>query len=182
LTWFHQLTSSFFVNRHFFWPKSLQSTDMNNEITTPKTAGSPDGSHAAKFLYAGEIRFGPPYYTVELDGLLLRKRLLRKRYFGVACSWSSDSSYLALSEWLSRSESRGPETQVVVIDIPNRQECAVDRVRGGFAEPARFEGNTLIYTETFYSREPKAHVDTCRVDLTTWREWHRASLLGLKRT
>jgi hypothetical protein len=151
---------------------------MTNEMTPPKAVGSPDGSHAAEFLYAGEIRFGPPFYTVELDGRLLSKRLFRKRYFGASCSWSSDSRYFALSEWLSRSESRGPETQVVVIDIPNRQECAVDRVRGGFAEPARFEGNTLIYTETFYSHEQKAHSDTCRVDLTTWREWHGASLLA----
>ena len=155
---------------------------MINEITAPKTVGSPDGSHAAKFLYAGEIRFGPPYYTVDLDGLLLTKWLFRKRYFGAACSWSSDSSYFALSEWLSRSESRGPETRVIVIDIPNRHECTVDRVRGGFTEPARFEGNTLVYTETFYSREPKAHVDTCRVDLTTLREWHRVPLLGRRRT
>ena|SRR5579863_3706032 len=155
---------------------------MINEIGTPKTVGSPSGNHAAKFLYAGEIRFGPPYYTVELDVLLLSKPLLRRRYFGVACLWSSDSSYLALSEWLSRSESRGPETQVVVIDIPNRQECAVDRLRGGFAEPVRFEGKILIYTETFYSREGRPQVDTCRVDLTTWRKWHKASPLDRKRT
>ncbi len=151
---------------------------MINDITTPRTVGSPDGSHVAKFRYAGEIRFGPQYYTVEVHGLLLSRRLFRKRYFGGACSWSSDSGYLALSEWLSRSESRGPETQVVVIDIPNRQECAIDRLRGGFAEPARFEGNALIYTETFYSREPKPHLESCRVDLTTWREWHRASFLA----
>ena len=155
---------------------------MVNETTTPKIVGSPDGSHAAKFLYAGEIRFGPDYYTVELDGLLLRKPLLRKRYFGVAYSWSSDSCYLALSEWLSRSESRGPETQVIVIDIPNRQECAVDRISGGFAEPARFEGKTLFFTETFYNRERGARVDTCRVDLTTERAWRKVSLLNRKRS
>jgi hypothetical protein len=142
---------------------------IDESAITPKIVGSPDGSHAAKFLYESEIRFGPPYYTVELDGRLLRKCLLQKRYFGIAGSWSSDSRYLALSEWLSRSESTGPKTQVVVIDIPNRRECALDRMSGGFAEPVRFEGSTLLYTKTFYDREGP-HVDTCKVDLTAWRD------------
>ncbi len=155
---------------------------MINEITTPKPLGSPDGTHTAKFLYAGEIRFGPPYYTVELDGLLLRKQLLRKRYFGVTYSWSPDSCYLALSEWLSRSESRGPETQVVVIDIPNRRECVVDRMSDGFAEPVSFEGNTLFYTETRYNSERKAHADSRRVNLSTWRGWRKVSLSSRKRS
>lgn len=121
---------------------------MLNQIANPKIAGSPDGSHVAKFLYAGEIRFGPAYYAVEFDGLLLRKLLLKTRYFGASYSWSSDSCYLALSEWLSHSEWRGPETQLVVIDIPNWQECAVSRMRGGFTEPVSFEKKTLFYTET----------------------------------
>jgi hypothetical protein len=132
----------------------------------PKLVGSPDGNHVAKYQYAGEIRFGPPYFTVELDGLLLRKRLFQKRYFGFGCSWSSDSRYLALSEWLSRSESVGPQTQVVVIEISNRKECVVDRLCGGFAEPVRFEGNVLSYTKRIYDREGP-HETSCSVDLTS---------------
>lgn len=140
---------------------------MNENETTAKIVLSPDGSHAAKFLYAGEIRFGPPYYKVEVDGRLLSKLSLQKRVFGVGCLWSSDSRYLALSEWLSRLESRGPDTQLVVIDIQNRREHVVERMRGGFADPVRFEGNTLFYAKARYDREGP-HVDTCSFDLTNW--------------
>ncbi len=152
---------------------------MTQESATPsRTVGSPGGGHTAQFLYAGEIRFGPAYYTVELDGRLLRKRLFGKRYFGEACLWSSDSRYLALSEWRSLSEARGPDTQLVVIDIRAQHECAAGRMRGGFAEPVRFEGSTLVYTRTSFSfdKEVRAHVETCVIDLAAWRDWRKVRL------
>jgi hypothetical protein len=141
-----------------------------------KTIESPDAAHSAEFLYAGEIRFGPPYYVVRLDGLLLRRHLFGKRHFGAACLWSNDSRYLTLSEWHSLLESRGPDTQVIVIDIPNWRECTASRTRGGFAEPARFEGTGLVYTKTSYDKDRKANVETCALDLAAGRAWRKVTL------
>lgn len=119
-----------------------EETTQANAILS-KTVGSPVEGHTAEFLYVSEIRFGPAYYMVKVDGRLLRKHLFGKRYFGEASLWSADSRYLALSEWRSFSEARGPDTQLVVIDILAKRECTVARARGGFEEPVRFEGNTL---------------------------------------
>jgi hypothetical protein len=141
-----------------------------------RIALSPGGDHTAEFLYAGEIRFGPAYYMVRLDGRLLRKHLFGMRYFGEGCLWSADSRYLALSEWRSFAEKQGPDTQLVVIDIPAQRDFAVARVRGGFGEPARFEGNTLVYTRTSYDKQVRAHVESCIIDLPALR--HRRKVAG----
>jgi hypothetical protein len=149
-------------------------TTQENAIHS-RTVASPDGGHTAEFLWAGEVRFGPAYYLVKLDGRLLRKYLFGRRYFGEASLWSADSRYLALSEWRTLSEARGPDTQLVVIDILVHHECTVARMRG-FEEPLRFEGDTLVYTRTSDDKEVRAHVERCIVDLAAWRRWRRVAL------
>ena len=161
------------VNLHSRLAGMLRAVTTHESAAPARTVGSPVGAHNAQFLYAGEIRFGPPFYLVKLDGLLLSRRIFGKRYFGAACLWSTDSRYLVLSEWRSLSEARGPDTQVVVIDIFDRRECVLDRMRAGFAEPVRFEGKNLVYTKTFYDRQRKAHLETCNVDLTARRAWRK---------
>ncbi len=106
---------------------------------------SPDGAHTARFVYAGEVRFGPPYFRVELNGRVLRRRL-RTRYFGDPCLWSADSRYLALQEWYEIVEH--PDTELRVIDVIRRRECRVARVRRGFVEPVRFEDDILVFSTT----------------------------------
>jgi hypothetical protein len=97
---------------------------------------------------------------------ILRKHLFEKRYFGEVSLWSADSRYLALSEWRSFVERRGPDTQLVVIDILAKRECTIARTRG-FVEPVRFEGNTFLYTRTSYDKQVRAHVESCIVDLVS---------------
>lgn len=154
--------------------RSAETTQEN--AMSSRTIASAGGDHTAQFLYASEIRFGPAYYMVELDGRLLRKHLFGKHYFGEACLWSADSRYLALSEWRSLSEARGLDTQLVVIDILAQHECATGRMRGGFAAPVRFEGSTLVYTRRSFDNELRAHVDTCIVDLAAWHDWRKVAL------
>lgn len=36
---------------------------------------SPNGKHKAQLNYVGEIRFGPAYFRLELDGKILPGRL-----------------------------------------------------------------------------------------------------------
>jgi len=138
-----------------------------------ETRRSPDGAHTALLLYAGEIRFGPTVYKVELDGRLLRRHILWSRNFGEACLWSPDSRYVALSEWRHLSETLGPDTELIVIDVAARRECAPDRAHGGFAQPVRFCGSRLSYTKTFYKADGKTQVEHNEIDLSTFAHWHR---------
>lgn len=99
---------------------------------------SPDGRREAVLEYAGEIRFGPPYYYLRLLGAAILKRL-----FGSSLMWSPDSRFLLVQEWLSTSERDGPRTQIVVFDFLDGRECSLAKADQGFVEPLGLEGKTL---------------------------------------
>ncbi len=111
---------------------------------TEYSDNSPDWTHRVRFIYCGEVRFGPPYYHVELDGKLLRRWWMHPRHFGRACVWSADSRYVALQEWREVAES--PDTEVRVIRLQTKRERGAFHVRGASAEPVRFEGGKLVCT------------------------------------
>jgi hypothetical protein len=73
---------------------------------------SPDHKHDAHFIYEGDIRFGPSYFKLEIDG-----KEIKGRIFGNVFCWSEDSRYLAVQEWLTLDYQHGPITRVVLIDI-----------------------------------------------------------------
>ena|SRR5258708_4359809 len=59
-------------------------------------APSPDTQHTAHFIYGGEIRFGPPYFSLLVDNYSFGQRI-----FGDAHLWSPLSNLLAVQEWLT---------------------------------------------------------------------------------
>ena len=73
---------------------------------------SPDGRYKAVLEYEGEVRFGPSYCRLELNG-----KPLSGRIFGEVLCWSDDSRYLALQEWLSTDYGKGPVTRVLLIAL-----------------------------------------------------------------
>src|SRR5262245_44317984 len=99
---------------------------------------SPDRTHRAKFEYEGEIRFGPPYYSLTID-----EDRIKNEVFGSEALWSQDSRYLAVQLWLSTREADGPQTALICFDLSERRRCQVCTARGGFVVPARFEGTKL---------------------------------------
>lgn len=52
---------------------------MNN---TPKYR-SPDGKNKLSFILDGEIRYGPSYYKLELNGKTIKNRILDSLTFGI---------------------------------------------------------------------------------------------------
>ena len=134
-----------------------------------KQRPSPDSRHTARWVYAGEVRFGPPYFLVEIDGRRL-SGWLRRRVFGDPFLWSDDSRYLALQEWLNVAE--GPHTELRVVDVPAWREARVARYRGAFVEPVRFKEEVLEYAAAPYgSRARAAREEACAVvpELPGWR-------------
>ena len=103
---------------------------------------SPDGKSIASLQYEGEIRFGPAYYSLSLNGVKLLGRS-----FGLCALWSDDSKYIALQEWLSTAESQGPQTVLLCLEPHVWRQCRVSTAKDGFIEPLRFEGQKLIYVK-----------------------------------
>ena len=108
-------------------------------------APSPDVLHKAILKYVGEIRFGPAYYSLTVD-----KISFGARAFGKSFLWSPDSRYFAVQEWETRSESRGPQTRLLLIDLELKQECVLSRAERGFIVPQKFENDKLVYTKEYH--------------------------------
>lgn len=96
----------------------------------------------ARLEYVGEIRFGPPYYQLLING-----KAVPKRVFGSPMLWSADSRFLAVQEWLSTKEALGPQTALVCFDVESNRQCRVSTAENGFIEPKAFDGEKLIYTK-----------------------------------
>jgi hypothetical protein len=116
------------------------------------TKSSPDGQQHAQYRFAGEIRFGPAYYTLEIGDLAFARRL-----FGERGLWSPDSRYFAAEEWLSTDESKGPHTRLLVVDISARREFHGGQAISGFVQPQRFEDTTLLYDKLYYPHQTVEH-------------------------
>src|SRR5690242_13841824 len=95
---------------------------------------SPDAQHTAQLAVAGEIRFGPLYYSLTVNGYSFGQRI-----FGDAHLWSRSSRFLAVQEWLTLDYSEGPITALVLIDMRARQTATLARATKRFLVPTAFE-------------------------------------------
>jgi hypothetical protein len=141
-------------------------------LDDPIRIPSPDSGHEATLALAGEVRFGPQWFSLTIDG-----HSFGPRAFGEAAIWSPDSRYLAAQWWLSTEEGRGPNTVLLLIDWRDRRECAVDQARGGFIAPEHWEGAALVYTKTYYDRKTN-RVTEHRRALTALAGWLPLKLAG----
>ena len=103
---------------------------------------SPDGKRGAFFKYAGEVRFGPEYYTLVLD-----EKIVAGDVFFRGALWSEDSRYLAVQSFAWTIHSGGHRTALICFDLSEHRRCQVSTARDGFIVPKRFEGQMLIYTK-----------------------------------
>lgn len=111
----------------------------------PLVISSPDQAKTASLTLAGEIRFGPPYYSLVVENYRFLERI-----FGDACLWSPDSRYFAIQEWETIQEAGGPQTHLLLIDVDTKRECVVSRAENGFIVPLKFKNNNLIYRKEYF--------------------------------
>ena len=111
----------------------------------PLVISSPDQTKTAILTLAGEIRFGPPYFS-----LVVENYRFPERFFGNAWLWSPDSRYFAIQEWETIQEGGGPQTHLLLIDVDTNRECVVSRAENGFIVPLKFENNKLIYQKKYF--------------------------------
>jgi hypothetical protein len=134
-------------------------------LTGPITLISPDGRHQAVLSFSGEIRHGPMYYSLTLDG-----RSFRRRIFGDAGLWSPDSIYFAVQEWGTTSYTHGPQTHLLVIDLQAEREVSLCPADKGFSEPRAFEGDRLVCAKVYYS-EAGRREETEELFLSSVNNW-----------
>src|SRR3954463_7003497 len=101
---------------------------------------SPNAQHTARFIVAGEIRFGPLYYSLSVDDYSFGQRI-----FGDVQLWSRSSDFLAVQEWLTLDYSDGPITALVLIDVRLRRSVSLARATKRFLVPEAFEDPILVY-------------------------------------
>jgi hypothetical protein len=117
-------------------------------------------------VYEDDIRWGPPYYRLRLDG-----RLLANRIFGRPLRWSPDSRYLATQEWLTTDEAKGPITRAVVFDVLERRWAALPATHEGFVERFDFAGTRVSYREHHDPPRAPGQTDEVTVDVSTLTTW-----------
>jgi hypothetical protein len=127
------------------------------------TSPSPDTQHTAHLLYSGEIRFGPPYFSLSVDDYSFGQRI-----FGAAHLWSQSSTLLAVQEWLTLDYSEGPITALLLIDLHLGREASVDRATKGFIVPESFEDPIIVYRKEYGGQEVVQHFD---LDTSKIKEW-----------
>jgi hypothetical protein len=105
----------------------------------PHRIDSPDGGHTAVLCDLGEIRFGPPYFALEIDNWSIAGRI-----FGGSARWSEDSTMFAIQEWLTTDYAEGPVTQLTVFDAARKRQCALARADKGYIVVTDFPPNLSV--------------------------------------
>ncbi|TGL62022.1 hypothetical protein [Leptospira sarikeiensis] len=130
---------------------------------------SPSKQHRYELIYIDEIRFGPPYYSLKING-----KLLRNRIFGEVAKWSNDSRYLAVQEWLTIDYAEGPITRVMLFDMEANKYTTFKELEKGFVEKFRFINDQLIYLCDYNNR--KRTNEEVRIELGSIKKWYSMKL------
>jgi hypothetical protein len=131
------------------------------DITSP----SPDTRHTAQLAYSGDIRFGPPYFSLSVDDYSFGQRI-----FGDAHLWSSSSDLLAVQEWLTLDYSEGPITELVILDLQLRREAVLARVVKGFIVPTAFVGPNVVYRKDYAGQAGAELFEVVTTKIVDWKE------------
>jgi len=126
---------------------------------------SPDGKHRAVLEYSGEIRFGPAFYMLAVDGISFGERV-----FGNKFLWSPDSRFFAIQEWETTTEGRGPQTHLLLIDLETKRECVLSRAEKGFIIPKNFENDKLIFTKEYHGPDLVREFEIEFLSLDRWEK------------
>jgi hypothetical protein len=124
---------------------------------------SPDGGHTAVLCDLGEIRFGPPYFALEIDNWSIAGRI-----FGGSARWSEDSTMFAIQEWLTTDYAEGPVTQLTVFDAARKRQCALARADKGYIVVTDFPPNLVCFVERYYASKIEI---PCSVEVPLPGQW-----------
>ena len=76
---------------------------------------------------------------------------------------------IANQEWLNTDEAKGPETQLLLVDVEGERECVLSSVHQGFIRPIQFDGEKLIYTKNYLGRGITSEFEIEFLSLDRWK-------------
>lgn len=124
---------------------------------------SHDKKHSFDFIFEGEIRFGPTYYKIKLDGELIANRI-----FGHEFKWHPNSTFLALQEWLTTDYKKGPVTALTLIDLKTGKFARISTAEKGFIKPNKFENDLIIFEKEYLATGKIAEYEIKLDDIKNW--------------
>lgn len=95
-----------------------------------------------ELINIGEIRFGPPFYKLKIDGIEIADRI-----FGEVKYEENSGRYIVLQEWLSTDYAIGPQTRPFIITIRTKKYAVLSNGKAGFADDFKIDEDVLIYTQ-----------------------------------
>ncbi len=98
--------------------------------------------------YYGEIRFGPSYFRLFINGNELIDRI-----FGQLHCISANERYVAFEEWLTTNYSDGPITRVVIYDLLKNHISELSDGQSGFIELMEFTETSFRYSRHNYGQK-----------------------------
>jgi hypothetical protein len=133
---------------------------MNENIGAYK---SPGKVHGFDFIFEGEIRFGPTYFKIKLDG-----ELVESRVFGFEFKWHPESEYLALQEWLTTDYQKDPITALTLVDLKTRKFVKISKAEKGFIRPIKFENDLIIFEKDYLASGKKIEYEINYRKIENW--------------
>jgi hypothetical protein len=93
------------------------------------------------FREIGEVRMGPRYYELTINGKVAKGRcFFRDNVF------DADKKRMALTEYSYSPDEGGSVTSILwMIELESLRALVVSKMLNGVISPIRFEGPTLIY-------------------------------------
>ncbi|ARV16254.1 hypothetical protein [Polaribacter sp. SA4-12] len=126
---------------------------------------SPRKTHGFDFIFEGEIRFGPEYYKLKLDGMLISNRI-----FGFEFKWQPESKYLALQEWLTTDAQKGPITALTLVNLDTREFARISKTEKGFVKPLRFEKELIIFEKKYLATGKTVEYEINYLQIENWKK------------
>ena len=124
---------------------------------------SPGGKHGFNFIFLGEIRFGPEYHRLQLDGDIIPDRI-----FGFEFKWHPESKYLALQEWLTTDFKKGPITALTLVDLSSKKFARISKAKNGFMKPLSFKEDAVIFEKVYYANGVKTEHEIKLSEIENW--------------
>ncbi|MEJ6521027.1 hypothetical protein PQI64_14825 [Shewanella bicestrii] len=113
--------------------------------------------------FAGEIRFGPQYYELEIQGVKISKYK-----YGFNRAELEGGRYLAIEEWLTTDYQKGPITRVAIFDLEKDLVSRLKTVDKGFVTSFKLKNGIFSYRKEFLA---KGKVVESELDWSSIKNW-----------
>ena len=105
---------------------------------------SPNGEFILSFRYIGDIRFGPSFFRMKING-----NIVKDMYFTRSFVWSADSRYLAVQKWIELDPHNGPHTSIFLMDLKRDVWTEIAKTYKGLVNPVRINNEQIVFSKEY---------------------------------